>query len=159
METGRWQLRGNWLERHQPPIELKGKVLVAWSQDNWFTMVTKLIFSQTDGVTLESTIRPEVSLVYKGRLNSVQDRYTFVLQHSMLGSVEGEGWIAPDTIVQTYWAIGGTQAPNPTLANLNHKCTGFESWYRLNESTYCLSSSIMMGHRLFGTMEAVLEKL
>ncbi|WP_245915855.1 hypothetical protein [Merismopedia glauca] len=158
MEAGRWQLRGNWLERHQETVGIKGQVLVAWSQDNWFTMVTKLVFAQSIGEKSEVTKRQDLSFLYKGRLNSAQNQYTFVLQHSMLGRLEGEGWVAPETIVQRYWAIGDIQGQDKNLSTLRQQCSGFESWYRLNERTYHVSSSIMTGHNLFSMMEALLEK-
>jgi hypothetical protein len=44
IEPGRWTLQGNWLERDVLPINVKGKILVAWNRDYWFTMVTKLMF-------------------------------------------------------------------------------------------------------------------
>ena len=40
-------------------------------------------------------------------------QYTFVLQHSELGRVEGEGWIAPQSIVQRYWVLGDERQRHP----------------------------------------------
>jgi hypothetical protein len=157
MEAGRWQLQGNWLERHQEIISVKGQVLVAWSQDNWFTMVTKLVFAQPKVELSEGTKHQDLSLIYKGRLNSAENQYSFVLQHSMLGRAEGEGWVGPETIIQKYWVIGDIQAQDSNFSRLGQH-SGFENWYRLNEKIYYLSSSIMIGHNLFSTMEAVLEK-
>jgi len=94
MEAGRWTLQGNWLERDGMPILVKGKTLVGWSRDNWYTMVTKLVFPGSE--------REDISLQYRGRLDAGERQYTFVLQHSLLGRVEGEGWIAPESIVQRY---------------------------------------------------------
>ncbi len=139
IEAGRWTLQGNWLERDGLPVTVKGKILVAWSRDDWYTMVTKLLFPGTE--------REEIAFQYRGRLNSGERQYTFVLQHSLLGRVEGEGWIGPESIVQRYWVLGDRQ-----------RRTGFETLRRLNENTYCLSSSIMAGHYLTSTMEAVIER-
>ncbi|HEY9705482.1 MAG TPA: hypothetical protein V6C58_23795 [Allocoleopsis sp.] len=141
MEAGRWTLQGNWLERNQPPIIVKGKILVAWSRENWFTMVTKLSFPG-------HTEREEISFQYKGKLDLRDHYYTFVLQHSQLGRVEGEGWIAPETIVQRYWVLSDIQ-----------RRSGFEDFRRLNDQTYYLSSSIMAGHYLTSHLEATLERL
>lgn len=139
MEAGRWTLQGNWLERDGMPIVVKGKTLVGWGRDDWFTMVTKLVFPGSD--------REEISFQYRGRLDAGERQYTFVLQHSLLGRVEGEGWIAPDSIVQRYWVLGDRQ-----------RRSGFETLHRLDDGRYYLSSGIMAGHYLTSAMEATLER-
>ncbi len=139
MEAGRWTIEGNWLERNEPPLAVKGRSIIAWSQDNWFTMVTKLIFLNHD--------RPEISFQYRGRLDGKERQYTYVLQQSLLGKVEGEGWIAPESIIQRYWVLGDRQ-----------RRSGFETFYRLDNDTYHLSSGILAGHYLTSTMEATLER-
>ena len=139
LEAGRWTLQGNWLERNGMLIPVKGKILVAWNRDNWYTMVTKLIFPDSD--------REEISFQYRGRLDGEERQYTFVLQHSLLGRVEGEGWIAPDSIVQRYWVLGDRQ-----------RRSGFETLHKLDPDNYYLSSSIMAGHYLTSTMEATMQR-
>ncbi|HEY9829680.1 hypothetical protein H6S82_25265 [Planktothrix sp. FACHB-1355] len=139
IEAGRWRLQGNWLERNGMPIAVKGLTLVAWSRDNWFTMVTKLMFPESD--------REEIALQYRGRLDAGERQYTFVLQHSLLGRVEGEGWVAPESIVQRYWVLGDRQ-----------RRSGFETLHRVTENQYYISSSILAGHYLTSTMEALLER-
>jgi hypothetical protein len=139
MQAGRWTLQGSWLERNGMPITVKGKILVAWSRDDWFTMVTKLIFPGAD--------REEIAFQYRGRMDSGERQYTFVLQHSLLGRVEGEGWLAPESIVQRYWVLGDRQ-----------RRSGFETLYHVDDNTYYLSSGIMAGHYLSSTMEATLER-
>jgi hypothetical protein len=139
LESGRWTLQGNWIDRDALSIPVKGRILVAWSRDDWFTMVTKLVFHQA--------AREEISLQYRGRLNGGERQYTFVLQHSLLGRVEGEGWIAPESIVQRYWVLGDRQ-----------RRTGFETLHQFSTDKYCLSSSIMSGHYLSSTMEAIVER-
>jgi len=138
MESGKWSLSGHWLERDQGAIPVEGKTIVAWSQENWFTMVTKLVFPNGD--------RPDISLQYRGRLDN-ERQYTFVLQHSELGRVEGEGWIAIKSIVQRYWVLGDKQ-----------RRTGFEASQQIDKNIYYFSSSIMAGHYLTSTMEATLER-
>ncbi|NEN97957.1 MAG: hypothetical protein F6K50_21275, partial [Moorea sp. SIO3I7] len=64
-----------------------------------------------------------------------------------LGRVEGEGWVARESIVQRYWVLGDPQ-----------RRSGFETRYQRNENIYYLSSSIMAGHYLSSTMEATLER-
>lgn len=139
IEAGKWRLQGNWLERNGMPIAVRGLTLVAWSRDNWFTMVTKLMFPDSD--------REEIALQYRGRLDGGERQYTFVLQHSLLGRVEGEGWIAPESIVQRYWVLGDRQ-----------RRSGFETLHRVTENQYYISSSILAGHYLTSTMEAILER-
>ncbi|WP_017721122.1 hypothetical protein [Kamptonema formosum] len=139
IEPGRWTLEGYWLERNGMPIPVKGKTLVAWNQENWFTMVTRLVFPGTE--------REQITLQYRGHLDSGERQYTFVLQHSDLGRVEGEGWIAPETIVQRYWVLGDQQ-----------RRSGFETLYRLDGHKYYHSSAIMAGHYLSSTMEATYER-
>jgi hypothetical protein len=139
LEPGRWTLQGNWLERNEMPIIVKGRTLVAWGKENWFTMVTKLVFPESD--------REEISFQYKGHLDIGERQYTFVLMHSLLGRVEGEGWVAPESIVQRYWVLGDRQ-----------RRTGFETLHQLDDNTYYLSSGIMAGHYLTSTMEATVER-
>ncbi|HEY9695206.1 MAG TPA: hypothetical protein V6D15_23635 [Oculatellaceae cyanobacterium] len=139
MEPGRWTLQGNWLERDEMPISVKGKTLVAWGRENWYTMVTKLVFPGGE--------RDEISFQYKGHLDMGERQYTFVLQHSLLGRVEGEGWVAPESIVQRYWVLGDRQRRN-----------GFETFYRLNDNTYYLSSGIIAVNNLTSAMEVTLER-
>ncbi|ACK66261.1 conserved hypothetical protein [Rippkaea orientalis PCC 8801] len=139
MEAGRWTIEGNWLERNEMPIPVKGRSIIAWSQDNWFTMVTKLVFPDQD--------RPEISYQYRGRLDGEERQYTYVLQQSLLGKVEGEGWIGPESIIQRYWVLGDRQ-----------RRSGFETFHRVNDNIYYLSSGILAGHYLTSTMEATLER-
>ncbi|GET43107.1 hypothetical protein [Microseira wollei] len=139
LEAGRWRLQGSWLERNEMPIGVRGLTLVAWSKDNWFTMVTKLMFPDSD--------REEIAFQYRGRLDAGELQYTFVLQHSLLGRVEGEGWIAPETIVQRYWVLNDRQ-----------RRSGFETMHQIDQNKYYLSSSILAGHYLTSMMEATLER-
>lgn len=139
MEPGRWTLEGNWLEKEGMPMAIRGATLVRWSQDNWFTMVTKLTFTNGD--------RDPISFQYKGRLDSGERQYTFVLQHSLLGKVEGEGWIAPDSIIQRYWVLGDKE-----------RRSSFEMLYRIDYDTYYLSSAMVAGHYLTSAMEGRLER-
>lgn len=139
VEEGRWVLQGNWLERQGMPIPVKGKTLIKWVRDDWFTMVTKLEFPETD--------RPDISLQYRGRLDVGERQYTFVLQHSLLGKVEGEGWIAPESIVQRYWVLGDKE-----------RRSSFETLRRINSNTYHISSGMMSGYHLTSTMEAIIER-
>lgn len=139
LEAGRWTLEGHWLERNEPPMLVTGKTLIAWSQENWFTMVTKLVFPDSE--------REEISFQYRGRLDGEERQYTYVLQQSVFGRVEGEGWIAPESIIQRYWVLGDRL-----------KRSGFETFYRIDSHSYHLSSGILAGHYLTSTMEATLKR-
>jgi hypothetical protein len=138
VETGRWNLEGHWLDQSQKSILVRGKTIVAWGQDDWYSMVTKLIFPGEE--------REEITFQYRGRFDDNARRYTFVLQHSELGRVEGEGWITPGAIVQRYWALNDQQ-----------RRSGFETLNQISDSKYCLSSGIMTGHQLMSAMDAVLD--
>ncbi len=144
VDAGRWDLQGHWLDREGLPIAIHGKTLVARSQDNWFTMVSKLIFPANSA--LDSSERPPLTLQYRGRLEQ-ERRYSFILQHSQLGRVEGEGWITPNSIVQRYWVLEDRE-----------RRSGFETIHRLSPDQYYLSSGIMAGHHLASTMEATLDR-
>lgn len=140
LQPGRWKIQGNWLERNGTPISVKGMTLVAWNRDNWFTMATKLVFPLSD--------RAEIALQYKGRMDDGERQYSFLLQHNLLGQIEGEGWIGLSSIVQRYWVLGDKQ-----------RRSGFETLHRINSDSYSLTSGIMSGHFLSSTMEASLERL
>ncbi|NCQ94358.1 MAG: hypothetical protein EWV41_05050 [Microcystis wesenbergii Mw_MB_S_20031200_S109] len=138
LEPGRWKLEGSWLERDQMPIPIKGRLLIAWSQDNWFSLVSKLIFPDGE--------KEDIFFQYRGRLGTGKREYTFVLQQSILGQIEGEGWIGADTIIQRHWVLTDSRRG------------GFETFYRINNNSYHLASGILNGHYLISTMEAILER-
>ncbi len=117
-------------------------MLVAWSQENWFTLVSKLVFPVQPGQE-----QADLILKYRGRLDSGSQHYTFMLQHSQLGPVEGEGWIAPTSIIQRFWSLEDRQ-----------RRSGFETIHQVNNDRYLLSSSIMAGHQLLTTLEATLDR-
>ncbi len=139
MEEGRWKLEGSWLERNGMPIPVKGKTIIAWTQDNWFTMATKLVFPSSN--------HEQISFQYRGRLAKGERQYNYVLQQSILGRIEGEGWISPQSIVQRYWVLEDRQ-----------RRSGFETLYRINDNTYHLCSGIMAGHYLNSTMDAIIKR-
>jgi hypothetical protein len=140
VQPGKWSLEGNWIERDAMPIGIKGKTLVGWSKDNfWFTMVTKLTFPNSD--------RPEITMAYKGRIDSDDRRFTFVVDHSDLGKIEGEGIIGPDSITQRYLVMGDKKMR-----------TGFQTLYRRDQNVYSLASAIVSGQNLESTMEAILTR-
>ncbi len=139
LEPGRWTIHGSWIGRKQHPVTVQGKTIVAWGQNNWFTMVTKLVFPEGD--------QPEISYQYKGRLDSGEQQYTYILQQSILGRVEGEGWVCPESIIQRYWVLGDRQ-----------RRSGFETFYKISDNKYHYSGGILAGHYLTSTMEGILER-
>ncbi len=140
MESGQWTLEGNWLDRDGMPIAFKGKTIVSWNRTDWFSMVTKLVFPGGD--------REDIILQYRGRLDTNERQYTFVLQHSELGRVEGEGWIGPDSIVQRYWVLNDDR----------QRRTGFDTLRHIDDNHYVQSSGLMTGHYLASAQEATLER-
>jgi hypothetical protein len=139
LEPGRWLIQGNWLEKGLNPRPFKGGAIVAWKDEKWFNMVIKLVFPEGNP--------EEISFEYRGHLHGEPRRYTYVLKHSLLGSVEGEGWIGQQSVIQRFWVLGDRQ-----------KRTGLETFYRIDDDTYNLSSGIMSGHYLTSAMEAILAR-
>ncbi|MCY7331556.1 MAG: hypothetical protein LH649_02625 [Pseudanabaena sp. CAN_BIN31] len=140
VQPGKWTIEGNWIERDSMPTRVKGKTLVGWSKDNyWFTMVTKLTFPDSD--------REELTMAYKGRIDSDERSFTFVVDDSSLGKVEGEGIIGPDSIIQRYWVMGDKKMR-----------TGFQSLFRRDSNTYSWSGGIIAGQNLESTMESILTR-
>lgn len=137
LEAGRWNVEGYWLKRNEQPLNLSGEITLLWKQENWFTMTTQLVFADNT----------EVRAKHRGHIDSEEKYYTYVLKHSLLGNIEGEGWIGPQSIVQCYWIVGATQRRN-----------GFDTFYRLSDNTYHFSSGILVGHHLSSTMEATLKR-
>ncbi|MGL5874820.1 MAG: hypothetical protein ACRC2R_21055 [Xenococcaceae cyanobacterium] len=161
MEAGTWQLQGNSIANNGVLRAIEGKTVITWKQDNWFSVKSTLDFVEsTDESTAQlkssviGTKRPDaattssIAIKYRGHLDNKLQRYTYVLQHSLFGDVEGEGWICPNSIIQRYWVLGDRQKRN-----------GFETFYRLNEDTYYFSGGILAGQYLNSTMEATLERL
>ncbi len=101
LKPGKWTLQGTWITRDILPMPVKGKILVAWKPGDCFMVATKLSFpdSEQDDIVIQS----------RGRMTSQDRQYTFVMQHNLLGQVEGEGWIAPETIVQRNWGVSDKQ--------------------------------------------------
>lgn len=145
IDAGRWMLEGNWLESNGAITPIKGKTLVSWSQDEWFTMITKLMFPESNPDSVQP--RPDIIMQYRGRIGSQERQYTFVLQHSLFGRVEGEGWIAPQSIVQRFWVL-----------NDRDRRSGFETMIQESRDRYHLSSGVLAGHNLISLIEAKLER-
>lgn len=142
MESGQWLVEGSWLDRNGSPITVRGKTLVAWHQSEWFSLVTKLVFPDSD--------RDDIILQYRGRLDNNERQYTFLMQHSEFGKVEGEGLISPSLIVQRFWVLGDER----------QRRSGFETFRRFDNNRYYYSSGIMAGHHLnlISVMEATLDR-
>ena len=144
LEPGKWTLQGTWLTRDALPVPVKGKILVAWKQNNCFRVATKLSFPEN-----ADDKRDDIVIQSRGRMTSQERQYTFVLQHSLLGQVEGEGWIAPESIVQRYWGLGDKQ-------RVQQRRSGFETLRQVSPERYYFSGGEMSGHYLASTIEAEL---
>jgi hypothetical protein len=144
MAEGRWKLEGHWLlDREGSSVPIHGRLIVAWNAEDWFNIVGKICFT-----SLPDTEHPfkETTLQSRGRFNA-PEQYTFMLQHSYFGKIEGEGWILPNSIVQRFWVLGDRE-----------NRTGLEHLHRIDSDHYHWSSSIMSSHSLVSTMEANLER-
>jgi hypothetical protein len=146
MTNGRWSLTGHWLlAQGGPLLPIHGKLMVAWNDAEWFSLVGKIsIPSPLDESA--SNHPTEITLQYRGHILSEQ-QYTFVVQHSYLGHIEGEGWLMPNSIVQRFWMIGDRE-----------RRTGLDQIYRMDDDHYHWSSSTMTSHALVSTMDATLER-
>ena len=114
--------------------------MISWSEDSWFAMVTKFVFQEGD--------RADLILRYRGRLTEPGRRYTFLLEHSEIGKMEGEGIIGEKTITQRSWALNDPQSRST-----------FDSLVRLEANSYQFSSALMTGHRLGTIAEAGFERV
>lgn len=139
LEPGRWKLEGTLIDRKLEPTPVKGRTLVTWTKDGWFTMATKLTFPESN--------LPEQTLTYKGRLDPDEQRFSFIMQHSAMGKIEGEGWVAPESIIQRYWVMDDKQLR-----------AGFQTAYKQGDDCYHLCSAVVAGSALISNMEAVLTR-
>jgi hypothetical protein len=144
MAEGRWKLEGHWLlDNEGSSVPINGKLLVAWNVEDWFNLVGKIYLSPSSEAKHPFS---ETTFQYRGHF-SAPEQYTFMLQHSHFGKIEGRGWILPDSIVQRFWMLGDRE-----------NRTGLEHLYRIDGDHYHWSSSIMNSHSLVSTMEAKLER-
>ena len=143
MAEGRWKLEGYWLLKPDGvPTPVHGRLIVAWNAEDWFDVVAKV--SLTPGE--EAVPFEETTFQYRGHF-STADQYTFMLQHSQFGKIEGQGWMLPDSFVQRFWILGD-----------RGNRTGMDRLYRIDAEQYHWSSSIINSHTLVSTMEVVLKR-
>jgi len=140
VDAGRWLLNGYWLEPPQEAIAISGKILVSYGQDDWFSMAAKVTFAEQ--------AKPDLILQSRGKLELDEMMFTYVLQHSLLGRLEGEGWITPHSIVQQFILLGDAS-----------RCTGFEHYWQVDANHYTLLSGIYRSHKLKQLLEATLERV
>ena len=140
MEGGKWSIEGYWIDKGENPIKIKGRTLIVWKPDNWFNMVTKLVFPKHEK-------KEDITFQYKGRLEVGESYYTYFLTQTLLGKVEGEGLIGVDSIIQRYWVLSDRQRRN-----------GFDTYYRADNNTYHYSGGIRTGISLISMVEATLTR-
>jgi hypothetical protein len=119
--------------------------MVVWHSEEWFSMVGKLTPQQR--TIADSNAPTELTLQYRGRISTAEQRYTYVLQHSHHGQIEGEGWLMPRSILHRFWLLGDAE-----------RRTGLERFHQMDDHYYYWSSSIVTGHALVSTLEATLER-
>jgi hypothetical protein len=140
LQPGKWSVDGHYLTRGEQDFSLKGLITISWQREYWFKMKTQLSITKSDSL--------EILCQCKGHLDNQRKSYTYVLQHNILGNIEGEGWLGFDSIIQHYWVVGATQ-----------RRLGFETFYCLSENTYHFTSVYLESHNLKNTMEATLKQL
>lgn len=139
VEPGYWNVDGYWLKPNLPPISIKGGIQTIWKRANWFKMTTSL--------TCDDDTETKIVYQCRGNLNYEEKHYTYVSQHSLLGNIEGEGRLGPQSIVQYYWFIG-------TATNQK----GLDTYFYVDRNTYYLTSNILDGHSIKSTIEAILQR-
>ncbi|ELS00568.1 hypothetical protein Xen7305DRAFT_00002690 [Xenococcus sp. PCC 7305] len=138
LRPGTWNFQGNFSAQNQLPLAVQGFMNITWKEDNWFKIVSELSF--------EDQGKPKIIFKSRGHLDMERKSYTYVLQHSLLGNIEGEGWIGSQSIVQYYWIVAENQ---------HH--TGFDTFSRISDNTYALTSVVLDRHNLNSIMEATLS--
>ena len=133
-------MEGQYHTKDENRVALRGFITISWKREYWFKMVTQLSIGESSPL--------EIVAKCKGHLDRSRKSYTYVLQHNILGNIEGEGWLGSDSIVQHYWIVGATQ-----------RSLGFDTFYRLSEDTYHFTSVFLESHNLTSTMEATLKHL
>ena len=137
VEAGYWNVNGNWFKPNVTPIPLKGRIKIAWQRANWFKLTTSLVCADEAAT--------EIIYQCRGNLNYEAKNYTYVSQHSLLGNIEGEGKLGDQSIIQYYWFIG-----------TGSKQKGLDTFTCIDKNTYYLTSSILDGHSIKNTIEAIL---
>ena len=140
LQSGKWSVQGSYFTKDQSLEMFQGFMNITWKEDNWFKIVSELSFDNQE--------KPKIISKSRGHLDAEIKSYTYVLQHSILGNIEGEGWIGSQSIVQYYWIVAENQ----------HR-TGFDTFSHLSEDTYALTSVVLERHNLNSTMEAILKRL
>ena len=138
VESGFWNVDGHWLKPNSVPISLQGGIQIAWKQANWFKMTASL--------TCDDEAKTKIIYQCRGNLNHEAKYYTYVSQHSLLGNIEGEGRLGEQSIVQYYWFMGAS------------KRKGLDTFSCVDQNTYHLTSSILDGHSIIDTIEAILKR-
>lgn len=128
------------MEADGSTVAFQGRTMVSWSEDAWFAMVTKLIFADSQP--------GELLWRYRGRLADTGHCYTFMLEHSSVGKMEGEGRIGEQTVVQRSWALNNAQ-----------QRSAFETFTCIDANTYHLAHTTMVGQRLGAVAEATLRRV
>ena len=139
IDPGFWNVTGHWLKSNTAPISLAGTIQTTWKQENWFKITTKLTCDDAEATQIVSQCR--------GNLSYAEKYYTYVSQHSLLGNIEGEGRLGFQSIVQYYWFIGTTAQEK-----------GIDVFDWVDSNTYHLTSSVLQGHSVKYTIEAVLKR-
>ena len=138
-ESGCWNVDGYWLQPDLTPVAVRGEINISWKRENWLKMIASL--------TCDDETATQISYQCRGNLNHLEQYYTYIAQHNLLGNIEGEGRIGPNSIIQYYWFMG---------AGMQQK--GIDTFYFLDRHTYAFTSSILSGHGFKYIIEATLKR-
>ena len=140
LKSARWNVEGNYWQKNHPVSTLTGSITIFWQRESWFKIETQLSTGEPSPLQIVSGC--------KGYLDNQRKSYTYVLQHNILGNIEGEGRLGSDSIVQHYWIVGSVQ-----------RRIGFDTFYRISEDQYHLTRVLLESHNLISTMEATLKHI
>lgn len=140
LKSARWTVEGHYWQKNSHSSTLKGSIEISWTRESWFKMKTHLSTEESSSL--------EIITECKGFLDNQRKSYTYVLQHNILGSIEGEGWLGSDSIIQHYWIVDSTRSRR-----------GFDTFYRISEDAYHFNNVLLESHNLVSTMEATLKHI
>ena len=138
LKPARWNVEGSYWQNNAQTSTVTGSIKVSWQRESWFKITTQLSTGEPSLLQIASGC--------KGYLDLQRKSYTYVLQHNILGNIEGEGRLGSDSIIQHYWIVGSVQ-----------RRVGIDTFYRISEDQYHLTKVLLESHNLISTMEATLK--
>ena len=138
VKSARWSLQGHLSNQNYEFQRIAGVITVSWKREKWFDMETHISLNKSDS--------QDIVAKCKGHFDHQGKSYCYVLKHNLLGNIEGEGFLSLESIVQYYWLVSSSR-----------RYLGVENFYRIDESTYHMSSLFLESHNFENNMEATLK--